>query len=199
MAQILLLLFCAAATAIPANSAAENWRAGRARRSVETDNLLQTVIEENRNISKAESVKKMSETLAAAMNRSRCPPPWKAFRHMCFLLVTEYKLWPEARQHCVSEGGVLTWIESKDEHQLINEFLKGKEMPTIYYHNWYHIGLHRKDLKQGNPLQWIGSSSSYRGEPMYGAIDTIFSTEKGKTVIVGNWPGIKQCFLCRRY
>ena len=143
------------------------------------------------------SVNKMEVLLQKILNL-KCPSPWRPYQHMCLLLVQEAKLFKEAQQHCVSNGGVLTWIESEEEHELINDFLDGRTFPHWEWPNYYHVGLHRE--QEDSPLKWFGSSSSYRGVPLIYDYRLQFSGIIGTTTVEGNRPDYWYFyFLCRRY
>ena len=90
------------------------------------------MIKENRKNTEmiVESVKNLKESnvrnFKDLMTKVTCPPPWQVFRYMCLRFVQENKTWKEAQKDCVARGGDLSWIESKEEHQVINKFFKEK-------------------------------------------------------------------------
>ena len=92
--------------------------------------------------------------LLARLSPVSCAPPFEPVGRLCLLFNPQELLWTEAEAACKNQSSHLAWIDSFEEHMLINGFAASQKVP------WYWTGLHRRNLT----ISWIGrnTSSYYR-------------------------------------
>uniref|UniRef100_A0A3B5LQL2 C-type lectin domain-containing protein n=1 Tax=Xiphophorus couchianus TaxID=32473 RepID=A0A3B5LQL2_9TELE len=63
---------------------------------------------------------------------SPCPSDWTAFNNRCFRFVADAKTWAGAEKNCMSLGGNLASVHSKEDyHQIQTLIFKASRKPSI--------------------------------------------------------------------
>uniref|UniRef100_A0A3B5LD19 C-type lectin domain-containing protein n=1 Tax=Xiphophorus couchianus TaxID=32473 RepID=A0A3B5LD19_9TELE len=61
-----------------------------------------------------------------------CPSDWTAFNNRCFRFVADAKTWAGAEKNCMSLGGNLASVHSKEDyHQIQTLIFKASRKPSI--------------------------------------------------------------------
>ncbi|KAL1256001.1 hypothetical protein QQF64_014062 [Cirrhinus molitorella] len=91
-----------------------------------------------------------TQNLSKALNDSACPKDWEYHAGKCYLFSTNKLNWTDSRDACISDGGHLVIINSRDEQEFLIDIVGSK------YKEDFWIGL--TDEKEEGQWLWVDNT-----------------------------------------